>query len=120
MKVFVPDLVMALVTMPGGPAELGADGAPLDAELGDVELGEVGAEGAEERVGDVRAVIQEDVVLLVAAGVGGEVAVVGDAGGELEERGVGPAQRQLLDGLFLPVRSDLGGLEVDDRRAGGR
>src|SRR5262245_29950621 len=58
-----------------GAAVLGLDAAAREADLLDVELGEVLVDVAEERVRDVDAVVEERIVLAAAARVDADVRV---------------------------------------------
>ena len=90
----------------GGAAELGADARALQVHFGDVELVDLGAQIAEPRVGDVRAVDQIGVVLAAAAGGRADrAAVVGDAGNQLKQaRGTVRSSGRLLSVSVLKLK----------------
>ena len=54
----------------------------------------------------------------VLAGVRGKIAVIRDAGRQLQKACIRAAQRKVLDLLLVPVGVDLRGPNVDDRRSG--
>ncbi len=56
---------------------------------------------------DVSPIIEVDVILLVAAGIGRKIAVVGYTRRQLEKTRVGSAEWQVLDNYFIPVGADL-------------